>query len=234
MELRTFPAGFGEPSYSPFCVKGMCLLALSCMDWRPTFVDDPSKEPKGKLPVLVDGDQTIADSAAIRAHLEARSGRDFDEGLSDAERAAAHALIRMAEGELYFQLLRDRWIGDDAWAATKRSGAFDGLPPIIRTLVPPIVRRKIRRDLAGQGMLGFSEEEVADRAMTDFRAIAATLGDKPFLFGDAPTSADASVGSMVNGLLASRVETPLRGRLASVTALAEYGARVRAALYPAQ
>ncbi len=39
--LYTFPAGFGQFSLSPFCVKAAALLKLSGLDWARRDLDDP-------------------------------------------------------------------------------------------------------------------------------------------------------------------------------------------------
>ena len=96
MVLRSFPEGFGCPSLSPFCVKAMHLLTASGVDWTVDFQSDPRKAPKGKFPVLVDGDVIVADTWAIRAHLLNRTGADLDAGLSVRERAQGTALARLA------------------------------------------------------------------------------------------------------------------------------------------
>lgn len=77
LKLITFPVAFGEPSASPFCVKAMCLLQFSGVNWTPKFTSDPRKIPNGKLPILINGGKTIADSDGIRAHLEKAFKTDF-------------------------------------------------------------------------------------------------------------------------------------------------------------
>ena len=67
--LHTFGPAFGLPDPSPFCMKAMALLKMSGLEHQ-CVSGDPRKAPKGKLPCLVDGDATIADSTFIRWHLE--------------------------------------------------------------------------------------------------------------------------------------------------------------------
>ena len=67
LELITYKPAFSEPSGSPFCVKAMCLLRMSGLDWTPDFDADPRKAPISKLPVLRDGTRRIADSNALKS-----------------------------------------------------------------------------------------------------------------------------------------------------------------------
>ena len=111
LTLLTFPSHYGEPGGSPFCIKAVCLLNMSAQSWKSSLAD-VRKMPKAKLPVLKTTDQMIPDSENIRSYLE-QQGADFDKGLSDTERAASRAFIRMAEEHLYFHLVADRWLRDD-------------------------------------------------------------------------------------------------------------------------
>lgn len=230
--LKSLAKGLGEPSVSPFCVKVMCLLRLSGLDWRADYDADPRKTPKGKLPVLVDGDEVIADSAAIRAHLERRAGVDFDEGLDAAARGRAHALTRMMEEHYYFHLVSERWLDEDAWPATRAAG-FANLPPVVRSIVPLLVRRDLRRAMHGQGAGRYSKAERGERCAADLDAVAAALGEKAFLFADAPTAADASVAPLVSSSLNGAENSVLRRAVEARPALVAYAERARTALYPA-
>lgn len=229
-ELLVFRPAFGEPTGSPFCVKAMCLLALAEAEWRPVVVDDPRRMPHGKLPVLRDGDRLIPDSEAIRAHLES-FGPDLDAGLSRRERAISRAVIRLADEDLYFHILQDRWADDRVWPQV-RAAYFGMIPGLVRRPVTAMIRRQVLRDLHGQGTGRLSAEERAARAERDLTAIAALLDTKPFLFGDRPTAADASVGAMLRGARACPAETPLSARVAGDARLSAYADRVAAALYP--
>lgn len=229
--LQTFPGTEQEASYSPFCVKAMCLLRMSGVAWKPDFAADVRKAPKKKLPVLVDGATTISDSASIRDHLEAKHGADFDAGLDDAARAHSHALVRMAEENLYFLIVYERWMKDDSWAYIRKT-AFAELPAALRLVLPGFVRKVLRRDLHGQGTGRFSDAERLARADADLTAIRVTLGEKPFLFGDAPTYADAAIVPLLSNIRTGPVPSPLTRLILADDALCDYVDRGRSAIYP--
>ncbi len=69
-------------------------------------------------------------------------------------------------------------------------------------------------------------------ARLDFFAISGILAHKPFLFGDEPRGADASVGAFVVGALAEAVVAPLRDAAAATPNLVAYGERVMARFFP--
>lgn len=207
LELFTYPAAFGAPAASPFCVKAMCLLKASEADWKAIVTSDPRNAPKAKLPYLRDGETLIPDSDEIRDYLEYKYSFDFDDGLSQEERAISRAVIRMAEENLYFVLVCNRWIDDDNWAVARKV-LFRGIPKPLFGFVTRQVRKTAIASLIGQGMGRHSAKERAARASKDLDAIAVLLGDKEYLFGNTPTAADYSVIPILQGLATSDVETP--------------------------
>jgi len=232
LKLITFPAAFGEPSASPFCVKAMCLLQFSGASWTPKYTSDSRKTPNGKLPILIDGGKTIADSDTIRDFLEQTFIFDFDKGLTPEQRAISRAVIRMVEEHLYFALVSDRWLNDGNWAVLKKA-FFSEIPKMINGLVTNMIRKKTRQQVTAQGMARHSVNEQISRAAKDIDTIKTLLGDKPFLFGDAPTAADMSVVPMLRGIAMIPTQTGLRDLITKDQVLMAYLDRGRDAMYPA-
>ena len=108
LTLLTYPSAFGLFSASPFCVKTALMLQHSGQVWQRSDMLDPRKMPHQKLPVLRTPERLIPDSDLIRHWLE-QKGAEFDQGLSDVEKAQSRALVRMAEEHLYFHIVLDRW-----------------------------------------------------------------------------------------------------------------------------
>ena len=226
--LLTFPPQFGEPSASPFGVKAICLLNMSGQDWKIGNAD-PRKMPKQKLPVLKVGERLIPDSENIRVYLE-QQGADFDAGLNEAQRATSRAFIRMAEEHLYFHLVTDRWLRDDVWPNT-RDTFFGMIPKAMRGFITNKIRKTLRAGLQTQGIGRFTEAERAERVALDLEAIKLQLADKPNLFGDTPTAADASICPMLSALTTIPLPTKVSTLVKKDDTLLAYIARVRAALY---
>jgi len=139
--------------------------------------------------------------------------------------------VRLADEHLYFALLLDRW-GDDAVWATMRDIYFGSIPKLVRRPAAAVIRRTVVRNAHGQGMGRLNDAERLARAEVDLRVIAALLEGRDFLFGDAPGSADCSVGPIVAAIAAAPVETALARRVRDDAALMAYTERVRGALYP--
>lgn len=205
----------------------MYLLQMSGLKWQPEYMHDPRKMPLSRLPVLKEGDQLIPLSAHIQMHLEAK-GVDFNAGLSDLEKAQAHALVQMTEAGLYNIPVHDRWLVDNSWKHT-RAEFFKAIPWHIRGPLTRKLRKGIRAKMMAQGTAQFSESE---RVKSDLVALSAQLGKSTFLFGEAPSAADATIAPVLDMILNLPVETAARSLLRSWDGLPAYVVRVSDAIYP--
>ena len=221
---------FGLPDPSPFVSKAEVLLKLSGVPYT-TQPANFSKAPKHKIPYFEDGGKLMGDSTFLRFHLEKSHGIDFDKGLSVAERGAAWAFEKLAEDHLYWALLDARWMD----AANFEKGPrvfFNAVPAAIRPLVLAMVKRKVKRNLRGHGFGRHTRAEIETLGARALDAIAAFLGEKPWLMGENPCGADASVWSMIAGVLCDHFETPLRSAAAGHRNLVAYRDRGMARWFP--
>lgn len=228
MTLLTYPAGFGQFSQSPFCVKSAFMLAASGQVWQREDLNDPRKMPNQKLPVLRTPARLIADSDNIRAYLEDQGG-DFDAGLSALQRAQSRTLIRMAEEHMYFHLVLDRWGNNAVWPAI-REAYFASIPALLRRPITNGLRRSLIKGMQVQGLGRLTPADRMTRIEPDLDAVATYLDAAPFLLGDTPTAADYSVAPMLAGMAATPVETALQQRVAQDRVFTDYVARVSAAI----
>jgi len=228
--LYTFGPMFGLPDPSPFVTKAEVLLKMGKLDYR-TDTGGFSKAPKGKLPYIDDGGTIVADSTFIRWHLEKKYRIDFDHGLDPVQRAAAWAFEKMIEDNLYWVVVRDRWVDDVNFRNGPRR-FFDRVPAPMRPLLVPMIRRKVRSALRGHGMGRHSEEEVQALGIRSIEAIAAFLGDKPFFFGTNPTGADATAFAFVAAVLCPVFDSRTRTAAEQHDNLRRYVGRMTARFYP--
>ena len=230
LTLFTFPGDSDQPSFSPFCLKAMCLLNLSNLPWKPRYVGNPSRMPYGRLPVLKTENKLIADSSGIQNYLE-NQGADFYPGLDASQRALGHALIRMAEENLRCGLVYERWLRDDCWDVV-RPLFFAEVPTLMRGVIARMVRKKVRKSMISHGIAQFTEEERFQRLSADIETIEIVFADKPYLLADIPTAADAAIVPIINMLRTLPAETQLRERVRSSERLIAYTNRSREVLYP--
>lgn len=229
--LHQFAPVWGLPNASPFCMKVENYLRLANLPYRTQVVFNPAKGPKGKLPYIVDGDKTVADSGFILDYLKATYGNGLDAHLGAAERAQALALQRLLEEHLYWCAVYDRWAVDRNWALVKLA-FFGALPPVVRDLVARLARRGQLQELHGQGIGRHTTEEIYALGKTDLTALSAALGDKPYFFGERPTSLDATAYAFLANLLWAPIDSPLTRHARSLGNLALYAERMKQRCYP--
>ena len=226
IKLFQFASAFNVPNPSPFCMKAEVLLRMAGVAYESVVVGDPRKGPKGKLPALEDDDVMIGDSEFIRRHLERKYKVDFDTGLDARMRAVAHAFARMLEERTYWAGVYNRWIDARHWPAV-RNAFFGGMPPLVRTIVPVVARRKVRRYLDGQGMGRHKAEEIYALGAADVRAVAAWLGDQPYFMGAEPSGADATVYPFMENTITPPFASPMKDAALASPNLVAYTRRMR-------
>ena len=208
VELHQFKAGRGVPNFSPFCMKATILLKMADVAYVENIIDNPSKAPHGKLPYIVDDGNIIADTALIRKYLESKYMVDFDTGLNAEQKAISHAFARMIEERLYMVLLYSRWIDERNWPSIKDFW-FLSLPPLIRNIIPIIAQRQTRAKLKAHGLGKHDPNDIYDFGIQDLSALSVYLGDKDFMFGDHPTSLDASAYPIIANASLEEFRGPL-------------------------
>ena len=223
--LLVLGPGFGLPSVSPFSTKAMLLLAMAGLDYeaRPA---DPTKAPKGKLPVLIDGGRTVPDSHFIRRHVETAYGHDFDAGLDARERATAAAFAALLEDRLYWVAISERWLYPENRGSVMTMLTM--VPAPVRGLVRRLITRSIRRDARGQGMGRHTREEALALGREAIDALAELIGERPFTMGNEPTGLDATAYPFVIGCRADTFETRLAGFVEARPNLLAYAERMAA------
>ena len=223
--LYAFGPAFGLPDASPFVTKAEILLKMAKQPYR---VDTTGfrRAPKGKLPYIEDSGVVIADSTFIRLHLEKKYAVAFDQGLSPAERGIAWAVEKMLEDHLYFFLAYERWM-KDANFLKGPARFFDAAPALLRPIIRFLVRRKVARDILGQGTGRHTDAERVILAEKCLTSVADILGDKNYLMGAEPCGADATAYAFVLGVLCPHFAGPLQQFAASQTNLVAYCERMK-------
>ena len=228
--LRVFGPGFGLPDPSPFCIKADILMQLSGLPYERVR-GDMRGAPKGKLPLIVDEGQTIPDSSFIRFHLETKHGIDFDAGLTPERRGICWAVEKLLEDQLYWIVVQERWL-NAANFARGPAHFFKAVPAPVRPLGVALIKRKVARNLQGQGIGRHSDAERLVLARRALQSISAILGERPYLGGDAPAGADAALGAFMISGVSPFFDSAMRGAIEEQPNLVAYAQRMKARFYP--
>lgn len=227
--LYGFGRFLGTPDSSPFVIKTMVLLKLAGLSYAEVR-GNPLKAPKKFLPYIEDEGKIVADSSAIRAHIESKYGFDFDAGLAEHEKASAWAIERMCEDHLYFAMLDYRW--RDRVNFRKGVGKMFGVVPfLLRPFAKALLRRANAKRLIGHGLGRLDKATIAAQGSRDLAALSTLLGSKAYIMGDAPTGADATVFGIVTAILTPQLDTPMRSAALRLTNLVAYRDRLTARFF---
>lgn len=230
LKLQMFGTAFGLPDPSPFAMKGEMLLKLAGVDYT-TEIGDVRKAPKGKMPVLIDGDTAIPDTTFIRFHLEDTHGIDFDKGLSARDRGIAWSVEKMLEESLYFAVMHERWAIDENFDRGPRM-FFDSIPAPLRGILVRMIRKQVIRNLWGQGTGRHSRAEICRLAARILTSLSDVMGDNKYLMGSHTCGADASVFPFVAGSLCPVFDSEVLTHARSHKNLIDYNQRMMAEFYP--
>lgn len=208
--FHQWPAVFGLPSFSPFCMKLETWLRLAGLPYEMGS-GDYSRAPKGKMPYIeLDGDR-IGDSAIIIDYLEHKLGVAPDAHLDDAQRTTAHVYRRMLEEHTYWNVVEVRYRSDAHWAVHRAAmkSILPPMPPEVADQFLARAREVMMAQLHAQGMGRHSADEAAELGLQDMRALDRLLGDKPFFFGDRPSSFDCVAYGTLANLRVPAFDSPL-------------------------
>ena len=230
--LQRYIPGWDLLDLCPFCFKVEVYLKLAAIPYA-TVLADPRKAPKRKLPVLVDGSQTIPDSVAIIDHLERTRGAPLDAFLSARQHAIATAVRSMVEEHLDFVVLYQRWQLDENWPLYRLKfielATLYGTPRFIASLVMPSLRGKVLRILDCQGMGRHQPDEVVAIALRLFETLA-ELCEGPFFFGARPSTLDATVYAFLQSFAGVPFEGPVKDFVCTNATLRSYREHVMRAI----
>lgn len=230
IELYCFPPAFGLPSPGPFALKTEVHLMMAGLRYAKRF-EGYSDAPKGKLPYINDDGHVVADSTFIRLHLEKHHHIDFDAGFDSDQRAVAWATERLVEDQLYWAMVYSRWAMDENFDKGP-SHFFDQLPPNVQDQARQKQRSKVLGYLDGQGLGRHTLEEITELAAIGYASLARLLGDRPYLLGDHPCGADASIFGQLASVLTPFFDSPIRESAAGHANLMAYRDRVMMEFFP--
>ncbi len=228
--LYNFGPAFGLPDSSPFVMKVETLLRMANLLYR-TDATGFARAPKGKIPYIDDNGVVVSDSTFIRWHLEKKHRIDFDRGLNAAQKATAWAYEKMAEDQLYWVSMHERWMIDGNFHKG-HIRFFDKVPAPVRPIATAMIRRKVRGVLRAQGIGRHSPDEILALGTRSINAIADFLGDKPFFMGSEPAGPDATMFAFVCMVLCPYFESRLRSAAERRENLRHYVGRMTARYYP--
>ena len=90
-----------------------------------------------------------------------------------------------------------------------RASLASQMPALLAAPVFSLMRSQFRKQLYARGIARHDPEVIAHKGRADLDALAAFLGDRPFLLTDRPTSADTAVFGLLAPTVYWSMETPV-------------------------
>ncbi|MCB2107771.1 MAG: glutathione S-transferase family protein [Rhodobacteraceae bacterium] len=231
--LHQFAPMYGLPNPSPFCIKLETYLRLAKLEYTVATLKGPPRSPTGKAPYIEIDGEVLCDSGLIVAELERRYGHPVDGKLTLSERAQSLAFQRMMEEHLYWAAVYARWLDpENAQAIRGYIRDVTGIPAVLMPIVGPLIQRRIKATLLNQGLGRHPPQTIWRLAMADVDALAHWLGQRPWAFGDSPTTVDAVMFAFIASVVRTPWDFPLKAHTVKHRNLVDHTQRMLASCFP--
>ena len=137
------------------------------------------------------------------------------------------------EEHLYWAAVYMRWVdpaGRAAWQPYMQQ--LLGLPSFLTPLVSRMAARGIMKTLRAQGIGRHAPEVIWQMGIADIQALAHWLGNKPWGFGETPTTFDACLASIVGNIIRTPWDNPMKTATLKHGNLVAHFERLMARCYP--
>lgn len=198
----TWPADPRWVSLSPFVLEVERALKLAKLPFsyeRVPFQRISKLNPTGQLPVLMIGDEAVADSTCILLRIEQLAPGSMSAGLDPARAAEAWLWEEFSDTALYPQVLATRWADDRGWHVP-RAAFFGVFPPVVRDLIATFARRKTLQSLQGRDFTRAGMKRCEERLFRVLDQLEARAPETGFWLGERASVADLGLFAQLHSL----------------------------------
>lgn len=206
LKLCDFPASTGHTgwsSFSPFVLLVARALRYAKLPFQQEQINMMrlrSLNPIGQLPVLFVGDEAVRDSTLILHRIDEQlAPGSLTRGLDARGVAETWLWEEFADTALYPQVLATRWADERGWPVP-RDAFFGAMPPVVRTVVANLVRRKTLSSLEGRDFTRAGLAACEARLFRVLDHLEARAPSAGFWLGDQVTAADLGLFAHLHSL----------------------------------
>lgn len=207
LTLYSYPSLFGVADNNGYGLKVYAFMRLAGLAFEHVHIVDASKAPRGQLPFIVDGEETVGDSDAIISHLIEKHGLAIDDGLTPAQRNTRVMVDRLLD-DLYWAMSFSRWQDDRYWPAFR--AALQREHPELDDALLGRARDYNRQRYQFQGIGRYEPDAALARGVADLQVLADLVPERGFVFGARPTRVDAAIYGFVANIHFYQIDTPLK------------------------
>lgn len=231
--LCDFPADTGDTrwcSFSPFVLEVERALRLARLPFRHDKISVfkiKEVNPVGQLPALLIDGEPVADSTRILERIEALAPNSMRGGYDARTVAEAWLWEEFADTALYPQVLATRWADERGWPVPRKA-FFGSIPPVLRSVVANMVRKKTLNSLVARDFTRSGLAACEARLYRVLDQLDARAPESGFWMGERPCVADIGLFGHLHSLRLPA--TPFRAQdIAARQRLSRWLDRVEAA-----
>jgi glutathione S-transferase len=207
LTLYSYPTLFGVADNNGYGLKVFAFLRLAGVPFRHEHIFDASKAPRGQLPYIVDGNDTVGDSETILGFVTQRYHLTIDATLNPSQRTTNLLITRMLD-DLYWVMSYSRWQDERFWPAF-RAALLREHPNLTEDGLAK-ARAFNHQRYYYQGIGRFDPDAAMARGVADLGALAALIPAQGYLHGAKPTGIDAAIYGFIANIYFYDIDTPLK------------------------
>jgi glutathione S-transferase len=190
LTLYSYPTLFGVADNNGYGLKVFAFLKLAGVPFTHEHIFDASKAPRGQLPYIVDGGDTVGDSA-----------------LTPAQRTETLLITRMLD-DLYWVMSYSRWKDERYWPSF-RDALLREHPSVTEEGLLKAQAFNFQR-YHYQGIGRYDPDAAMARGLADLGALAGLIPREGYVHGDKPTAIDAGIYGFIANIYFYDIDTPLK------------------------
>jgi glutathione S-transferase len=207
LTLYSYPRLFGVADNNGYGLKIYAFLHLAGVPFHHEHIFDASKAPRGQLPYIVDGDDTVGDSETIVEFVTQKYRLAIDVALTVAQRSTNLLVTRMLD-DLYWVMSYSRWKDERYWPAF-RDALLREHPNLTEAGLEKAQAYNAQRYYY-QGIGRYEPDAAMARGLADLAALATLIPEQGYVHGVKPTSIDAGVYGFIANIYFYDIDTPLK------------------------
>lgn len=207
LTLYSYPTLFGVADNNGYGLKVYAFLKLAGVAFRQEHIFDASSAPRGQLPYIVDGSDTVGDSSAIIAYVERKYGVVLDAALTPDQRDTDLLVSRLLD-DFYWVMSYSRWKDGRYWEQF-RDALLREHPQLTAEGLMAAKEFNAKRYYY-QGIGRYEPDDAMGRGLEDLQVLANLVPESVFVHGPSPSSIDAAIYGFVANIYFYDIDTPLK------------------------
>ena len=199
LTLYSYPTLFGVADNNGYGLKVFAFLKLAGVPFVHQHIFDASNAPRGQLPYIVDGADTVGDSETILEFVTRKYRLTIDAALTGAQRTTDLLVTRMLD-DLYWK--------DERYWPLFRDALLREHPNLTEQGLAKAQAFNAQR-YHYQGIGRYDPDAAMARGLADLGAIAGLIPPHGYVHGTSPTGIDAGIYGFIANIYFYDIDTEL-------------------------